>query len=302
MLHMTLDAPYTVTYKGIYAIANEQNTLVELIEESQCYGASAWARYHMSKGPLVASSHDIGNMMRYLLKAEKADFELIGSKQAAGIENVSIHDDEIEITFSGLGGGGVGATVTRAHSPGVLRYSISESGGGRKARGTIVLPRRERVLIGIDDTDSKEEGATWALAHNIAAKLHTPDTAYLSHVLVQLYPVEERTQNCVSTAIEFACTTTRAKNNLIEQFKQFLQKYSVSTQTGMAVYSGFDPSALREYSSKVRCGKVTKQEAIDAAKKTNTEIHLSGNGLIGAIAAIPWYAQPEESIKLQDTR
>jgi len=294
---MTLNSPYAVTYKGIYAIANEQNTLVELIEESQCYGASAWARYHISKGPLVVSSCSIGSTMRYLLNVEETDFELIGSKQAAGIKKVVINNNEIEITFSGLGGGGVGATVTRAHSPGVLSYDITESGGGKKAHGTIVLPRRERILIGIDDTDSKDAGATWALAHNIAAELHSMDAAYISHTLVQLYPVEERTQNCVSTVIEFACTTNQAANNLLKQFKQLLQKYSVSSRTGMAAYTGFNPDALANYSKKVRREKVTKQDASETAKKTNTQIYLDGNGIIGAIAAIPWYRQPDESIK-----
>lgn len=299
MLLMTLDAPYTVTYKGIYAIANEQNTLVELIEDSQCYGASAWAQYHLSKGPLVISSHSTGSMMRYLLRVGEADLELIGSRQAAGIEQVLVHDDEIEITFSGLGGGGVGATVTRAHSPGVLRYSIGESGGGRKARGTILLPRRERVLIGVDDTDSKEEGATWALVHNIASHLHSLDTAYISHALVQLYPVEERTQNCVSTVVEFACTTPQAIGKLIEEFKELLEKYSVSEQTGMAVYRGFDAGVLDDYSRQVRRGKVTKQYAMKAAESTKVKLHLRGNGLIGAIAALPWHARPWDSIKLE---
>jgi methanogenesis imperfect marker protein 11 len=143
----------------------------------------------------------------------------------------------------------------------------------------------------------QDVGATWALAHNIAAELHSMDAAYISHTLVQLYPVEERTQNCVSTVIEFACTTNQAANNVLNRFKQLLQKYSVSSQTGMAAYTGFNPDALVNYSKKVRREKVTKQDAFETAKKTNTQIYLDGNGIIGAIAAIPWYRQPDESIK-----
>lgn len=296
---MKLDTPYTVTYKAIYAIANEENNIVELIEESQCYGASVWARHHISKGPLVISTRSTANTIRYLLKTGKAAIELVGSRQAAGIESAIIHDNEIEITFSGLGGGGVGATATRAHSPGVLRHRITESGGSRRARGTITLPRRERVLIGIDDTDSKETGATWALAHNIATKLHAKETPYLSHTLVQLYPVEERTQNCVSTVIEFATITQEAGKKLVKEFKKLLQTYSVSEETGMAVHHGFDPSKLLYYSNKTRTKRVTTNDAQNAAEKTNTQIHIGGNGIIGALAAIPWYTQPDKSVKLE---
>ncbi|RLG25788.1 hypothetical protein DRN85_04850 [Methanosarcinales archaeon] len=296
---MKLETPYNVTYKAIYAIANEENNIVELIEESQCYGASAWARHHISKGPLVISARSTANTTRYLLKTGKVEIELQGSKQAAGIESAAIHENEIEITFSGLGGGGVGATKTRAHSPGVLRHTITESGGSRKARGTIILPRRERVLIGIDDTDSKETGATWALAHNIATELHTLETPYLSHTLVQLYPVEERTQNCVSTAIEFAPITQETGKKLIQEFKKLLQTYSVSDETGMAVHNGFDPCRLLKYSSRARTRRVKKKDALKAAEKTNTRIHLGGNGIIGALAAIPWHAQPDKSVKLE---
>jgi methanogenesis imperfect marker protein 11 len=297
---MRLVAPYTVTYKGIYAIVGDDAGVVELVEESQCYGASAWARYHLSKGPLVLSSRSVGNMMRYLLKVGEAEFELVGSRQAAGIEKVAIKDNEVEIIFNGLGGGGVGATVTRAHSPGVLRFEISESGGGRKARGRIVLPRRERVLIGVDDTDSKEEGATWALVHNIASQLHGFDSAYLSHALVQLYPVEERTQNCVSTVVEFACTCDGARQRLVEGFKELLECYSVSEETGMVVFSGFKPAgAFEGYSRRVRGGRVGLEEVFEFAEGLGVEIVMGGRGVIGAMAAIPWFARSDESIRLE---
>ena len=295
---MRLDTPYTVTYRAIYAIADEERKVVELVEESQCYGASAWARYHISKGPLVISARSIADTMRYLLRTGRVAIELEGSREAAGIESVRIDESEIEITFCGLGGGGVGATKTRAHSPGVLRHRITESGGSRRARGTITLPRRERLLIGIDDTDSKERGATWALSHNIAAKLHSMETPYLSHTLVQLYPVEERTQNCVSTVVEFAPIDREAGRRLVEGFKELLQTYSLSEETGMVAHHGFDPSRLLKYSKRARTSRVRKSDALRAAEETSTQIHLGGNGVIGALAAIPWYREPDRSVRL----
>jgi len=152
---MHLHDPYNITYRGIYAVANRDNKLVEIIEHSRCYGGSAWALYHYSKSPIVIDSRAVGDMMRYLVKTGTEPLNLKPSVAAAGIESVVVKQDEIEITYAGLGGGGVGATTCRAYAEGVIRCTISESGGGKLARGTIVVPRRERVLVGIDNTDSK---------------------------------------------------------------------------------------------------------------------------------------------------
>ena len=68
----------------------------------------------------------------------------------------------------------------------------------------------QRVLIGVDDTDTPEEGATWTLVHNIARAVEDEQSVYLSHTIVQLFPVPYRTKNCVSIVVEFATTDTGA--------------------------------------------------------------------------------------------
>ena len=72
-------------------------------------------------------------------------------------------------------------------------------GGGKIAGATIWLPRSQRVLIGVDDTDTREEGATWTLVHNIAKAVEDEHSVYLSHTIVQLFPVapdEELREPC----------------------------------------------------------------------------------------------------------
>jgi methanogenesis imperfect marker protein 11 len=235
-------------------------------------------------------------MIRYLLKTGSSKLELKPSVAAAGIESVIVHGDEVEITYVGLGGGGVGATRCRAFANGVLRYNISESGGEKCARGTIIVPRRDRVLIGIDDTDSKEIGATWTLTHNIAKKLNCQEAVYLSHALVQLFPVPERTQNCMSTVLEFGCVDEKAKSWLVNAFKKTLKKYSASTQTGMVVLSDFYAKGLYEFSNRSRTERVSKVEALQCARENGVGVLLDGNGVIGALASLPWFARPDESI------
>jgi len=294
-LQLELQDPYVVAYKQIHAMVDENASLVELMERSNCYGGSAWARYHYSRGPLVKSSRNLGEWFRYMIAPGRVDLDLISSKKSAGIESVIVKGKEVEVTYAGLGGGGVGATLCRAQADDVLRYEVTECGGGRVARGTLILPRRERLIIGVDDTDSKTNGATWTLIHNIASKVDCLEARYISHSLVQLFPVPTKTQNCVSTVVEFACLPDRAEG-MLSQFKALLKKYSVSKETGMAVFRGFDPSSLLPYGQRCKRERVLYEDALDAARENGVQIMMNGQGLIGALAALPFCAQPDESV------
>jgi methanogenesis imperfect marker protein 11 len=294
---MNLQDPYTIPYKGIYAVADRNNKCVEIMEHSNCYGGSAWALYHYSKSPLVIKSRSVGDMMRYLVHVGKSNLALQSSTAAAGIESVIVNGDEIEITYSGLGGGGVGATTCRSCANGVIRSNISESGGGKRASGTIVVPRRERILVGMDNTDSKEVGATWTLAHNIGAAVDSLEHKYISHTLVQLYPVPDKTQNCVATVLEFACMGG-AKEELLAKIKEGLLKYSVSPETGMVALTDFDASSLMEYSRLCRSKMISKELTLETAAQNGVEICIDGKGIIGALAALPWFSRNDESVFL----
>ncbi|AEH60857.1 methanogenesis marker protein 11 [Methanosalsum zhilinae DSM 4017] len=299
MRELELDHPYTVPYKRICAVCDPYNEVAEIIEYTNCYGGAAWAKYHYSHSPLILDIRVIGNTIRYLVKAGYSNLELKPSTSAAGIESVIINGDHVSITYAGLGGGGVGATMCRACAEGVISYDVTESGGSRSAKGTISVPRMERVIIGIDDTDTKYEGATWTLCHNIANSLDSADKTYLSQALVQLFPVPEKTQNCVSTVIEFGCTNNNAKETLLQEFKKALLKYSVSNETGMVAITSFDPVDTYEYSKICRSQKVTRDFALEYAKQNNIEVLLDGNGVIGALAALAWVARPDESIIME---
>lgn len=294
-MQLELEDPYVVVYKQIHAVVDDDAKRVELLERSSCYGGSAWARYHYSRGPLVISSCNQGEWFRYMLNPGSADLELASSRRSAGIESVRVTQSEVEVTYAGLGGGGVGATLSRARAEDVLRYNATECGGGMVARGTIVLPRRERMIIGVDDTDSKTVGATWSLIHNIAQKVDRPEARYISHSLVQLFPVPTKTQNCVSTVVEFACLPGKGEG-MLGDFRALLQKYTVSEQTGMAVFRDFDPSELLPFAMRCKKERVSYEDAVEVAREAGVQIIMKGQGLIGAIAALPFNARPDESV------
>lgn len=289
-----LSDPYTIQYPQIVAVADESGEHVELIEFFDCVGGAMWVNRHYAQSPLVRSVRTVGATNRYLLRTGSADLALEGSVFPAGIAGVAVDRDEIAVTYRGLGGGGVGASICRATAPGVVRYRSDPAGGGRLAGSTIWLPRRERVIIGVDDTDTPTEGATWTLAHNIARAVEDDRSRYLSHTIVQLYPVPYRTKNCVAIACEFA---TSDPDGLVRRYRDYLEDYTLSEETGMAVWRGFDPSPLGEFGERVKRGEVAPAD-LTALTDPKFSVVMNGRGAIGAVAAIPFYTKYKEALAL----
>jgi len=291
---MNLVEPYIINYPRIVGIADENGENVELIEFFDCIGGAMWSRLHYAKSPLVRSVRNVGPTMRYMLIPGQADLDLMGSAFPAGICGVSLEDREIAISYLGMGGGGVGASSCRSFAGGVTRCLTDPSGGGRTAGSTIWIPRNQRVLIGVDDTDTPDEGATWTLAHNIARTVEDDESCYLSHTIVQLFPVEFRTKNCVSIVCEFATTNP---GRLIGRFRSLLERYTLSGETGMAAYTGFDPRELEEFAWEAKRGQVDP-DTIENLGNGSLELVMKGRGIVGAVAAIPFYTRYEEALLL----
>ena len=292
---VSISDPYVIRYPQIVAVADKSGEKVELIEFFDCVGGAMWTQHHYAQSPLVEEVRCVGATSRYLLRPGAVDLALQGSKFPAGISGVSVTKDEIAVTYIGMGGGGVGATSCRAAAKGVLREHCDPSGGGKVASATLWLPRRQRVLIGVDDTDTSEAGATWTLVHNIAKAVEDEQSVYLSHTIVQLFPVAYRTKNCVSLVAEFA-TTEQAR--LVEKFRELLENYTLSDKTGMAVYTGFVPSpALLDYGHRVKQGEVGPDLVRNLADPDLTII-MNGRGITGAVAALPFYTRYGEALEL----
>jgi methanogenesis imperfect marker protein 11 len=292
---VNLTEPYIIHYPRIVAIADASGSQVELIEFFDCVGGAMWSKHHYVQSPLVKNVRSVGQTMRYLLTPGTVDLALEGSRFPAGISSCVVDTTEIAITYIGMGGGGVGATACRTDAEGVLRSRSDESGGGKVAGSTIWLPRRQRILIGVDDTDTPEEGATWTLVHNIARAVEDEQSIYLSHTIVQLFPVPYRTKNCVSLVAEFA---TMDAPGLVDRFRRLLKKYTLSEKTGMAVYTGFSPSAkLLEYGRKVKRGEIAPG-LLERLDDKDLRVEMNGRGIIGAVAAIPFYTRFEEALEL----
>lgn len=290
-----LSDPYVIHYPRIVAVADMDGNRVELIEFFDCVGGAMWSKCHYAQSPIVENVRCIGATMRYAVKTGTVDLALEGSRFPAGISSCTINGPEIAITYIGMGGGGVGAAACRSDAAGVLRSRSDPAGGGKVAGATIWLPRMQRILIGVDDTDTPEEGATWTLVHNIARAVEDEQSVYLSHTIVQLFPVPYRTKNCVGLVAEFA---TSDPDSLVSRFHQLLEKYTLSNKTGMAVYTGFSPSEeLLSYGRKVKRGEV-EAGLLASIRDPHLRIVMNGRGIVGAVAAIPFFTKYDEALEL----
>jgi len=292
-------------YSKIVAMYSEGYVEIhEFHSRNKCIGGSAWEVNHYKRvSDLIMNARREGARNIFVAKVGRTKLKLIPGIAGAGIEEIEVKDDKIEITYSGLAGGGVAATICRGMAEGVEGIEIiGEGGGGKVGKAKLILPLRKKVVVGVDDTDNRREGATWSLVNEIAFELESKGLGdYLNHVIVQLYPNNpHKTTNCVSIAVTFAVDTIKI-GKLIDAFKRVLSDRSLSDETAIAIYKKIIiPPSLKKY------GLDAKKEILDLkyAKKTALEcdvelVSIKGErGKIGALAAIAFEDNPDEAVKL----
>jgi len=289
----------------IICVLDHKAGLVQIYEEHSrgvCRGAAAWTAYHYrNTSELVLDSRMDGPRDVLLLRLGKGELKLTPSFSSAGIEEVALVEDGkgIEITYAGLGGAGVGITQCRRTAKGVLSAEVLESGGGEKlGRCRFLFEAKLKLHIGIDDTDSKEEGATWSLGNELGYEMgRIEGVNYINHTLVQLYPYAPgKTTNCVSTVLTFAIPP-EMKEDFIERFKGRLKETTTSEHTGMAVFQGIDiPQELKDFTEAART-RIVELDEIHEYKELVEIIPVTGNrGLIGALGAIGMSEDHDNSV------
>ncbi len=295
-------------HRKVVAAVEAATGVAELVEDharGMCLGGSAWSLYHYSRNSKsVFWSKREGTRLFYKLHTSPSNspMDLQASYHPASIESAVVEGKKVRVTYSGLAGAGV-AALSRGMAEGVLGVEVSEWGGGKKlGRVTLVLPLKEKVIIGVDDTDKSDEGATWALANEIAFELaKKPGVDYLEHSIVQLYPQNPfKTQNCVSIAVSFA-VPPGGKAALVRDFRAAVKARTFSKETGMAWFSGIMvPGDLMSYAKRAKSGMVTVEDAERAASENGVKTaRVTGDrGLIGAVAAIPYVECPDEAARL----
>jgi methanogenesis imperfect marker protein 11 len=211
------------------------------------------------------------------------------------LEAVEVSGNEVITSWAGIAGAGVGVAACLPQAPGVLRseYPTEDDlriGGARINRVRIVSPRYEKVCFGIDDTDTKTEGATWVTALKCAEACRIEGVEFLNMRLVQLNPeVPQKTTNCVGSALNFA-VKPETIGQLKDYVRTFMESHTFSEDTGIAYFRGLSFMVDSPAFKWVKTEILTLEQAEREARVLGIEF-LDNNarkGRIGALGAVLW--------------
>ena len=190
----------------------------------------------------------------------------------------------------GLAGASVGIGACLPQGPGTIEAAYPDDakvGGANRIEVTISTPKMIRAVFAVDDTDTREKGATWVLM--LKAAREAPVGHLLLHRIVQLNPnVKEKTTQCVAVGVSFA-VIEKEFPELRQHFIDYIRKGTFSQNTVLAICKGLRiPDVVREYGAKAKVEVLSVDDAVRAAKKGGIElVEITGpRGAIGALAGI----------------
>ena len=254
---------------------------------------------------LVEKSWREGGYTLALLHQGHSTLHIKPSLAPFGISDCTVAGNKVQIAFAGIGGAGVSVAYSRGAAEGVLYSDTLQEGGGAKlGKCILTLPKQHLLLVGVDDTDNAEEGATYALVHNLSVEAAAlSNTQYSSHVNVQLYPYNEfKTRNCFATVVAFLYQSVAQKKQIIDYFKTQLKIHTVSANTAMAVYDGFVFSdTYLDYAASLKFRFASDLDELrQIATTEGIELYpITGErGLFGALSALAFFDRPDYAAKL----
>jgi methanogenesis imperfect marker protein 11 len=279
---------------GYFTMVDEKNNLARIIEKCSAKGPVEWdALNRMRAGGVVTKTYVEGNTLIMDAKLGEGNVNFGPASEELGaqaLQSIEVIDDEVHTTWLGLAGASVGVGACLPQAPGVIRakyHDFKGVGGANRVKVTVISKKLKRLVFGIDDTDSKEKGASWVLMLNLLNSM--PHARPLMHKIIQLNPkVPEKTTSCVSIGISFACEE-RNISKAMEYAIQFIKDNTLSSHTSLAVFEGLKiPDEVRNFGLSAKEEIKTPSEAEKVAGDNQVDIiEITGKrGMIGALAAV----------------
>jgi methanogenesis imperfect marker protein 11 len=280
--------------KRLITMVDERTGRAKIIEECCAQGPVEWDAINRLRAKGVVEHVEVQGTT-LIMDARIGEGEVRfgpASRQTGGqaLKSVILRGDKVETTWIGIAGASVGVGACLPQADGVERVEyIGDDvvGGNRKVEIRITTPLRKRVILGLDDTDTKEKGATWVLGLRLGKE--APRGVFLSHKIVQLNPnAPQKTTNCASTGVSFAAKEEEI-DGIISWAKEFVAGNTFSEHTSLASYIGLDiPRRLTRFGAEAKEMILSIPDAEHAARESGVEVHeITGRrGAIGAVAAI----------------
>lgn len=271
--------------------------LTEIVHECLSSSCAAFCAHHHALGGKagITVTRD-GTLLREFLTLgdHQADVGLYPDP-AVAVTGVYREGDEIIQQIRSVGGPAFSLTGMMGRARGVLGVDVVRDGSCMEGR--IRTRALVHVTIGVDNTDSPEDGATFALAIALLEHLGGfPGVFPISHSVIMLFPgVPEKTAGNSSSAIELA-VEAGILDQITAEALRFVSDESASPSWGIAVRTGIrTPSVLRKFGVRSRAGLVTRQESESVARSCGASL-FGGDGIIGALAAVALTGLPCQAL------
>ncbi len=280
--------------RRLITMVDERTGRARVLEECCAQGPVEWdAVNRLRAGGVVEHVEVQGTTLLMDVRVGEGEVRFgPASKETGGqaLRSLVVRDGKVETTWMGLAGASVGVGACLPQADGVEKaefLSDEEVGGSRQVEIRITTPLHRRLVLGIDDTDTKEKGATWVLGLRLGREM--PHAVFLTHKIVQLNPnAPQKTTNCASTALAFAVLPENV-DSAVKWARQFVAENTYSGETVMASYEGLDvPATAVRYGAEAKDTILSIHDAEHAASRSGIAVHeVTGRrGAIGAVAAI----------------
>ncbi|MCD6408853.1 MAG: hypothetical protein J7L98_00725 [Candidatus Verstraetearchaeota archaeon] len=290
--------------KRIFALADSAHMLVELCHECLSFGAMCFCQLEYQRSSrLLLSSRIEGSFLRLRMKIGKYSVD-VGPppKPALGVESIELLEGFVKVIMKAYGGAAHSLMETMPRAKGVVEISVKKEGDF--AVGELLLKSYVRIAVGVDDTDSSEEGATWALTLDVARRLCEKlgeDAILLSHKVVALDPLSKwRTAGNYASLVEVALHPSKV-SSFLEAFAREITEQSLSSFTGVAWLQGlYIPQVLRQLGFAAKKMEIPLEKLESVCKEAGVKVLLGEGkrGCVGAVAALSFVDDVEHALKV----
>lgn len=280
--------------RGVYTLVDEKNGVATIIEECIAKGPVEWDAVNRRRaGGAITGIRVEGTtlIMDAIIGEREVKFGPASKDLGGqGLKSVRVEGDRVRTTWVGLAGASVGIGACLPQGPGTIEAEYPDDikiGGAHRVEVSVVTPKMVRVIYAVDDTDTKEKGASWVLMLKMARA--APVGHYLEHKIVQLNPdVPEKTTNCVSVAVSFA-VEEKDLSALTDYVLKYIKENTYSDNTTVAIFQGLRlPAEAKEYGYRAKREIMNVEQARRVAESCGIQlVEVTGKrGTIGAVAGI----------------
>jgi hypothetical protein len=260
---------------------------VEIYHDCMSGACAAFCGHHhaLAGGALTAVHRD-GTLLRECGRIGMHPAEIgLSPLPAVGVVGIERDGDAIIQHIQSVGGPAYSLSDMMARAEGVTKVEPRHK--GHIVEGKVWTKALTHVTIGIDDTDTKEGGATFALALALLTYVtRIKGVLPIGHHIAMLNPaVFNKTAGNSASFIEVAVSPD-TYGNLVDKAARFVADESLSHEWGMAIRSGLVmPDGLREYGRLAREQVISRAVAEATAERFGVTL-IGGNGVIGALGAV----------------